>query len=145
MMAPGVSTEQRELITNQIRGILEDNTLLVMDTIKISENMETTQIVFQYFIIFLGVIAFIISFFMLIVATTANIKENMWEFGVLRAIGLRKAQLTRIYLYEGMAVFISAAFLGLIVGFILATTLSLQFNIFLELRFTVEFPYLLVG
>jgi len=132
------------LFSNQIRGILEDNTLIVVDMREIEENMATTQNIFQYFIIVLGIIAFIISFFMLIVSTTSNINENMWEFGVLRAIGLRKAQLTRIYLYEALAVFISSSLLGLLVGFILATTLSLQFNLFLELPFTIEFPYLLV-
>ena len=82
---------------------------------------------------------------MLIISTTSNIRENMWELGVLRAIGLRKAQLARIYLYESLAVTLTAAILGLVVGFILALTLSLQFNIFLELPFFVEFPYLLVS
>ena len=130
---------------NQIRGILKDNTLIVIDIQKIESNMETTQLIFNIFIIFLGIIAFIISFFMLLVATTSNIKENMWKFGVLRAIGLRKVQITRIYLYEALAVYLSAALLGMLVGFILATTLSLQFNIFLELPFKITFPYWLVA
>ena len=145
MVAPGISSETREHICNQIRGILKDNTLLVLDYAKIEDNLKTTQTIFQYFVIFLGVIAFIIAFFMLLVSTTSNIKENMWEFGVLRAIGLRKAQLTRIYLYEALIVFISSALLGLLVGFVLATTLSLQFNIFIELPLTIEFPFLLVS
>ena len=152
---PGVSPGERDIIwyvnfrfnrfRNQIRGILEDNTLIVIDIQKIESNMETTQLIFNIFIIFLGIIAFIISFFMLLVATTSNIKENMWEFGVLRAIGLRKVQITRIYLYEALAVYLSAALLGMLVGFILATTLSLQFNIFLELPFKITFPYWLVA
>lgn len=82
---------------------------------------------------------------MLLVSTTSNIRENLWEFGVLRAIGLKKSQILRIYLYESLAVTIAASILGLCVGFILALTLSLQFNIFLELPFFVEFPYLLVS
>ena len=152
---PGVSPGERDIIwyvnfrfnrfRNQIRGILEDNTLIVIDIQKIESNMETTQLIFNIFIVFLGIIAFIISFFMLLVATTSNIKENMWEFGVLRAIGLRKIQITRIYLYEALAVYLSAALLGMLVGFILATTLSLQFNIFLELPFKITFPYWLVA
>lgn len=68
----------------------------------------------------------------------------MWELGVLRAVGLRKAQLARIYLYESIAVTLTAIILGLLVGFILAVTLSLQFNIFLELPFFIEFPTMLV-
>jgi len=41
---------------------------------------------------------------MLLVSTTSNIRENLWEFGVLRAIGLKKVQIIRIYLYEAVAV-----------------------------------------
>lgn len=67
----------------------------------------------------------------------------MWEFGVLRAIGLRKGQISRVYLYESLAVTFSAIFLGLIIGFILALVISMQFNLFLELPFFLEFPYAL--
>jgi ABC-type antimicrobial peptide transport system permease subunit len=132
------------LFSNQIRGILEDNTLVVVDVSNIEANLESTLFLLQIFVIFIGAIAFTIAFFMLLVSTTANIRENQWEFGVLRAIGLRKNQLIRIYLYEALAVNISASILGLITGFILATILSLQFNIFLEMPFSVEFPYTLV-
>ena len=62
---------------------------------------------------------------------------------MLRAIGLRKDQIMRIYLYESLAVTLSACVLGLLVGFFLAIILSLQFNLFLELPFYVAFPYLL--
>jgi hypothetical protein len=35
-----------------------------------------------------GLIALILAFFLLLISTTSNIKENVWEFGVLRAMGL---------------------------------------------------------
>lgn len=65
----------------------------------------------------------------------------MWEFGVLRAIGLRKGQISRVYLYESLAVTFSAIILGLAIGFILALVISMQFNLFLELPFFIAFPY----
>lgn len=40
---------------------------------------------------FVGVIGFIsltIAFFLLVVSTTSNIRENVWEYGCLRAIGI---------------------------------------------------------
>lgn len=118
--------------------------MMVLDVHKLEQSVQTTLSLFQIFIICVGAVAFCIAFFMLLISTTSNIKENFWEFGVLRAIGLRKDQIIRIYLYESMAVTISASILGLIVGFILAATLSLQFNIFLELPYTIEFPNTLV-
>lgn len=117
--------------------------MVVLDVNGVKANLSTTLSLFQVFIIMIGVVAFSIAFFMLLISTTSNIKENLWEFGVLRAIGLRKDQIIRIYLYESLAVTISACVLGLIVGFILALTLSLQFNLFLELPFFVAFPYAL--
>jgi ABC-type antimicrobial peptide transport system permease subunit len=43
------------------------------------------------FKIFVGVIGFIsltLAFFLLVVSTTSNIRENVWEYGCLRAIGV---------------------------------------------------------
>jgi ABC-type antimicrobial peptide transport system permease subunit len=42
----------------------------------------------QLFVTIVGIIALTLSFFLLLISTTANIKENLWEFGVLRAVGL---------------------------------------------------------
>lgn len=117
--------------------------MIVFDAKKFEENVKSTLSLMEIFIIIVGAVAFCLSFFLLLVSTTSNIRENIWEFGVLRAIGLRKDQIIRIYLYESMAVTLSASILGLIVGFILALTLSLQFNLFLELPFFVAFPYTL--
>ena len=117
--------------------------MIVFDVKAFEESVSSTLFLLQIFIIIVGTVAFWISFFLLIVSTTSNIRENIWEFGVLRAIGLRKDQIMRIYLYESLAVTLSACVLGLLVGFFLAIILSLQFNLFLELPFYIAFPYLL--
>ena len=129
---------------NQIRGIVGESTVLVFSIKTIEDNISTVLFVLQIFTILIGWIALWISFFMLLVSISSSVKENLWEFGVLRAIGLKKAQIVRIYLYESLAVTISAWIMGLIIGFILAVTISLQFNIFLELPFFLEFPFVLV-
>jgi len=82
--------------------------MLVFDIKEFEKSVESTLSLLQIFIIIVGFIAFSLSFFLLIISTTSNIKENMWEFGVLRAIGLRKAQIMRVYLYESLAVTFSA-------------------------------------
>lgn len=117
--------------------------MIVVDLNKFLLTIDSTLQLLQLFIVVVGSIAFIITFFLLIVSTTSNIRENMWEFGVLRAIGLKKHQIIRVYLYESLAVTITACLLGLVIGFLLALTLSLQFNLFLELPFFMAFPYAL--
>ena len=47
--------------------------------------------VFDLFITVMGLIALAFSFFLLLVSTTQNIKENVWEYGCLRAIGFTHA------------------------------------------------------
>jgi hypothetical protein len=38
----------------------------------------------QVFFVVISLIAFVLSFFLLWVSNISNIKENIWEFGVLR-------------------------------------------------------------
>ena len=91
--------------------------------------------------IVVGTIAFIIAFFLLLVSTSQNIKENVWEFGVLRSIGLRKGEVQRIYMYEAAAITFTSIVLGFIVGLVLAIVITLQFNLFIELPFRLPFPW----
>lgn len=48
----------------------------------------------------IGAIALVLAVFLLVVSTTANIKDRVWEYGVLRAMGITKAQGLRLSFYE---------------------------------------------
>jgi ABC-type antimicrobial peptide transport system permease subunit len=92
-----------------------------------------------------SVIASVLCFFVLWLSFTSNIYENAWEFGVLRAIGLSANQVIRVYIYEALAIIMSALVLGSTTGILIAATLTLQFNLFTEMRFQFDFPYFLFG
>lgn len=47
-------------------------------------------------------------------------------------------------MYEAFLVIVAAAFIGLIIGTIVACLITAQFYMFLELPFALTFPYLLV-
>lgn len=72
-----------------------------------------------------AIISIIISFFLILVSFEANIKENSWEFGVLRAVGLNKNQITAVYMIESCALIVSSGMLGTIIGITVAVTLTL--------------------
>ena len=40
----------------------------------------------------IGAISLIIAFFLLLIATTQNVKEAIWEYGVLRSMGVTRDQ-----------------------------------------------------
>ena len=51
------------------------------------DGVNSALVLFQIFIGIVGTIALVLAFFLLLVSTTQNIKENIWEYGCLRAIG----------------------------------------------------------
>eukprot|EP01126_Amoeba_proteus_P026474 TRINITY_DN2621_c0_g1_i12.p1 TRINITY_DN2621_c0_g1~~TRINITY_DN2621_c0_g1_i12.p1 ORF type:complete len:133 (+),score=17.23 TRINITY_DN2621_c0_g1_i12:54-401(+) len=80
---------------------------------------------------------------MLVISFTANITENTWEFGVMRALGLNVFQVVRVYIYEALSVVLSSILIGFVMGDLVSVTLSLEANLFTELPFTWKFPVLL--
>ena len=88
----------------------------------------------------IGTISLILAFFLLLVSTTSNIRESVWEYGCLRAIGLSAKQGMRLALYEQYSVILSALILGCIVGVLLAIMIISQFFLFLERPFKLDIP-----
>ena len=71
-------------------------------------------------------------------------RENAWEFGVLRAIGLSSVQITMVYIYEALTLVLSSVIIGAGVGMLTSISLTLPFNLFTEMPFRFEFPYALL-
>ena len=92
----------------------------------------------------IGGISLTIAFFLLLIATTQNVKEAIWEYGVLRAMGVTMAEGQRIQMYEAFNVVLAAAILGVIVGYITALSIATQIYMFIELPVEVAFPTLLL-
>lgn len=59
----------------------------MFDVHTIIESAEKTLVLIDVFYFIVGLIALILAFFMLVVSFSSNIKDNLWELGVLRAIG----------------------------------------------------------
>lgn len=137
------SLEEREIIMNGLRNFIEDSTTVVLDTQDLLDSTDVATFVLLLFFDIIAIISAIMCFFVLWLSFTANIRENSWEFGVLRAIGLSSNQVTRVYIYEALSIIISALILGSITGLGIAITLTLQFNLFTEMPFELDFPYLL--
>lgn len=55
-------------------------------------------------------------------------------------MGYTKAQGMRSFMYEQYSVVISSLILGSIVGLIVASIVTAQFFLFLELKFSLDFP-----
>jgi ABC-type antimicrobial peptide transport system permease subunit len=131
--ARALSTPEKDVLLNGLRSYLTSDETSVMDVPALIQTTNQTIGYITLFSIAVGAVAISLSFFLIIVSFTANVRENSWEFGILRALGLNKKQIMRCYLYEAFILIISSGLLGSIVGILVAVTLTLQFIMILEL------------
>lgn len=82
----------------------------------------------------------------LLIHVAANLRENSWEFGILRAMGLPGKKVVRIYIYEAETIVLACIVQGLMIGCLTAVILTLQFNLFLEMpfKFYINLPVTIV-
>ena len=102
-------------------------------------------LVFNIFSSILALIALFIAFFLLLISMTQNVTEALWEYGVLRSMGITLKEGHRIYQYEAFMIIISAAILGTTVGICVSLLMSAQLLMFLELPTTLPFPWVVYG
>ncbi|KAA6395290.1 MAG: putative permease family protein [Streblomastix strix] len=112
----------------------------IMDTQDMEETVHDTTVVLDIFYIVFGVIAILLCFFVLWISFTANVRENGWEFGVLRSIGLTGWQTVRIYVYEATTLVLGCIIFGTVIGIGVALTLTYQMTMFTEMPLKYMFP-----
>jgi len=139
-VTPGASLDDREDLVNGLRTFFRNDKTLVVDVNHVVDQMQTAVDLLNLFFTVVGVIAMVLCFFILWLSFTANVRENAWEFGVLRAVGLNGVQVVMIYVYEAIAVVLSSVMLGTIIGVVISVSLTMQFNLFTEMPFVMIFP-----
>jgi ABC-type antimicrobial peptide transport system permease subunit len=140
---PNANSTDKAYIIDGLRNFLPDSSTFVIDT---QELIGSTAVATDLLVLFFNIVAAIavfLCFFMLWLSFSANVNENAWEFGVLRAVGLSSAQVIRAYIYEATAIIMAAILLGSTIGIFIAVTLTLQFNLFTEMPFQFAFPWIL--
>lgn len=97
-----------------------------------------TQILFGLLL----AVAIAIAVFALIASMATAAIERRWEIGVLKALGLRRGQLFRIFLGEAVVLTLSAGLVGGGIGFSLAYLFVLQAAALIEVPVVFTMPYL---
>jgi hypothetical protein len=68
-------------------AVNEDISMVIADSPGMVEDMETNLKIVDFFSLCTSVICFVLGLFQLIMTISANIKDSMWELGVLRSMG----------------------------------------------------------
>lgn len=110
-----------------------------------AEQKEQARVLYWATQVFFGLllaVAIVIAVFALIASMSSTVMERHREIGVLKALGMRRSQLFRLFLGEAMVLTLSAGIAGGIIGFTLAWLFVLQASVLMELATAFTMPYL---
>jgi predicted lysophospholipase L1 biosynthesis ABC-type transport system permease subunit len=119
----------------------EDTHMVIADAPGMVEDMDANLKIVDFFSICTSIICFVLGLFQLIMTISANIKDSMWELGVLRSMGCTNSQIIRVMVYELVSNTISAMTLGYISGIVVSVLAIAQFHTLVELPLRITFPY----
>ncbi|MBV8880908.1 MAG: ABC transporter permease [Planctomycetaceae bacterium] len=97
-----------------------------------------TQVLFA---MLLGV-AVTIALFGLVASMATAVLERRWEVGVLKAVGLRRGHLFRMFAAEAVTLTVSSGLLGGGMGFLLAWLFVVQAALLMEIPVTFALPWI---
>eukprot|EP01060_Flectonema_neradi_P010229 TRINITY_DN17355_c0_g1_i1.p1 TRINITY_DN17355_c0_g1~~TRINITY_DN17355_c0_g1_i1.p1 ORF type:complete len:1106 (+),score=147.38 TRINITY_DN17355_c0_g1_i1:33-3320(+) len=135
--------EIEEAIQAAMAPDLPKSALKISDVKTDKEAAESTGDILNLFFYVVTLLTMILCFFSLLASMYTNIHEQSKEIGVLRSLGLQRFPTKRIYVWEAFILLFSASVMGFAVGTVVAYTLLLQRQLFLELPLTLNFPYVL--
>ncbi|MGA2866557.1 MAG: ABC transporter permease [Verrucomicrobiota bacterium] len=110
-----------------------------------AEQKEEARVLYWATQVFFGLllgVAVVIAVFALIASMASAVVERQREIGVLKALGLRRRQLFRLFLGESVVLTLSAGIGGGAIGFTLAWLFVLQAAVLMELAAVFTMPYL---
>lgn len=121
-------------------AVNEDILMLIADSVGMVEDMEANLKIVDFFSLCTSIICFILGLFQLIMTVSANIKDSMWELGVLRSMGCTRTQIMRVMIYELVSNTLSAMTLGYICGIVVSVFAIAQFHTLVELPLRIRLP-----
>eukprot|EP01107_Rhizomastix_libera_P010431 TRINITY_DN26_c0_g1_i5.p1 TRINITY_DN26_c0_g1~~TRINITY_DN26_c0_g1_i5.p1 ORF type:complete len:1436 (-),score=485.84 TRINITY_DN26_c0_g1_i5:6-3914(-) len=142
-MKEGSTRSDRELVLNSLKNFVNDDITQVLDVPTLIETASSSLSMLNLFFIVVAVIAIVLCFFVLWLSFTANVKENSWEFAVLRSIGLKARNAALVFVYEALCLVLSCIILGTLSGICVALLFVSQMLMFTGLPFSFNFPSLL--
>lgn len=141
----GASSAEIDALKDQIQALIPTGSpMSVWDYRDQSSPLDTASEVISYFFDFTTIVAMAISFFSLMSSMFTNVYEQTKEIGILRAIGIPKFWVFRIYIYEAFVLVFSSSLLGILIGTLVGFTVVLQRVLFTQLPIPFVFPYTLL-
>uniref|UniRef100_A0A6T7MP60 ABC3 transporter permease C-terminal domain-containing protein n=1 Tax=Hanusia phi TaxID=3032 RepID=A0A6T7MP60_9CRYP len=136
----GLSQEDMNDISDQISNLASDLGCRPRDVRSRYRGFQIASDAMGIFSSLTTSVALVVSFFSLVSSMFANIQEQAKELGLLRAIGVTRDWIARLYTMEATVLVLSSALLGLGIGAIVASTVTAQQTMFTQLPLLLTFP-----
>eukprot|EP00760_Papus_ankaliazontas_P012547 PhM_4_TR15359/c0_g1_i1/m.42023 len=133
-------TKLKNDVRNRVSVFLDSNRHTIEDLADIVESTSIATKLLNIFLYMLSGVAMLLDTIMLWLSFITNVKMNSWSLAVLRSLGLKANQMYRLFIYEALCLVLASFIVGLVIGTLVAVTLTLQFLMFTELPFVMVFP-----
>eukprot|EP01118_Nematostelium_gracile_P005989 TRINITY_DN1916_c0_g1_i1.p1 TRINITY_DN1916_c0_g1~~TRINITY_DN1916_c0_g1_i1.p1 ORF type:complete len:581 (-),score=131.11 TRINITY_DN1916_c0_g1_i1:40-1782(-) len=104
------------------------------------EPIQKATLILSYFFNFTTLVALIVCWFSLNSSMFANVYQQTKEISILRAMGITKFWMYRIYVYEALVLVLSASILGIIIGAAVGYTMTIQQSLYTQIPIPFVFP-----
>ena len=138
------NTATAEATINKIKAFCNEKGIAI-DTwnyYELNESLKSNDQAIQGIFSAIEIISMMLCLFSLITTMSSNIFEQSKEIAVLRAIGVNKKTVIRLYCAEAVVLVVASSFLGSIIGAIVGWSMSEQRAIFTKLPIGFQFPTL---
>jgi putative ABC transport system permease protein len=113
----------RNVLRNNLLNYIKDESVIAFDGTSFVEDINERMKMLDIFNAAISIICFALGLFQLIVTISANIRDSMWELGVLRSMGMTKHEVMRVTIYESLVNNLSSIILGFLIGLFIAVSL----------------------
>eukprot|EP00727_Mastigamoeba_balamuthi_P011155 m51a1_g6662 hypothetical protein (1014) ;mRNA; r:166914-171319 len=136
------SQSDRQHMADALKSLITDDLTQVFEVKGLVHSVTDSLDMLNIFFLTVAAVDGALCFFVLWLSFAANVSENIWEFAVLRAVGLTATRVIVYFVIEAMCLVTACMISGASIGIVVAVVLTLQFNMFTQLPFTFAFPYL---
>jgi ABC-type antimicrobial peptide transport system permease subunit len=113
------------------------NNIIFVNTENLLKQIADANDAINILFIVIVIVTMIIAFFIVWVSVISNIREHLWEIGVMRAEGVTKLQLTKIIFIESLSIVVLSLVLGVGIGAATTAITVIQMDQLLERKFTL--------
>lgn len=139
------STERLKFISEISAAVAHQSRTIIINfkdmTEKFAESLQTS-------VIFLGLVTILLlalTFFQLVLSIEGNLKSNMWQMGVLRAMGMTQGDVRTLVLVEATANIFAAMLYGVAMGWFNVVLSAKVTQLMQEMESDINFDWITIA